>query len=69
MTFESLDSTICIVALMDVRWDEFNSATTAAYGGFALMWSLIVEDMSIYADDFPSLFDGLVCFDEIVGFV
>ncbi len=71
MTFESLDSEFCIVISMDVRRGEFNGAHITAYGGFEFVWSLIVSNMPIYADDmrvFPALVDGLVGFDEIVGF-
>jgi hypothetical protein len=71
MALKSLDGSLGIVALVNVRRGEFDGASIAAYGGFQLAMCLIVEDMSVDVNDlgvFPLLVNVLVGFDEISGF-
>ena len=71
MALKGLYGTFGIVALVNVRRGEFDSATIAADGGFELARCLIVEDVPVDVNDLgvvPVLMYGLVGFDEITGF-
>ena len=47
MALKCLDGLLGIVALVNVRRDEFDGASIAADGGFELARCLIVEDVPV----------------------